>query len=122
MARKKNKQREPYRKSSRMGKRGIAFLIPAILIGLLIIFLIILITNPEICLFGKGSCFRIVSLKLSRGFMFWLTFLSYFLVMAGILYIYWKIISYGMKYVHLFIAFLKKLTMNIEQYFLRLSV
>jgi sterol desaturase/sphingolipid hydroxylase (fatty acid hydroxylase superfamily) len=120
MARKKDKQREPYRKSSRMGKRAvIPFLIPLIFIALTILLVVLLIKSPEICLFG--NCWRLVPLRWSKAFLFWIVFLVFFLVQALVVYIYIKVIGGGMKYANRVIIFLKNASTNIEGWFLKIS-
>lgn len=114
MAKKKDKRREPYRKSSRMGKKGIAFLIPLILVALLIVLFIIIIKNPEICLFGK--CWRFVSLKLSTSLGFWLVFIGFILLQVGIVWLYWMLISKTSQYAIMVKAKVMDWTTNIKKY------
>lgn len=115
MAKKKTKQREPYRKSSRMGKRGvIPFLIPLILVALLVVFFIILIKNPEICIFG--NCWRLVSLKLSTSLNFWLVFVGFILLQIGIVWLYWVLISKASRYFLIVKAKIMDLTTNVKRY------
>jgi hypothetical protein len=122
MAKKKNKQREPYRKSSRYGKRGIIFLpflIFALAIIVLILGLLFIIRNPKICLLGY--CFRLVPMRFGKAIMFWLIFASFFGIVGFVFYIYYFAISRGYTYINKFIGLLKKSTMKIEQYFLKFS-
>jgi hypothetical protein len=115
MAKKKEKRREPYRKSSRMGKRGvIPFLIPLILVALLIVFFMILIKNPQICLFG--NCWRPVSLRLSTSLGFWLIFAGFVLLQVGIVWLYWVLITKTSQYILLVKARVLDWTTNIKRY------
>lgn len=113
------KKRQPYRKSSRMGKRGIAFLIPAIFIALTILFVFILIKMPEICLFG--NCFRLFPLRWSRAIQFWLIFTLFFLVQAVIVFVYSKVVGNGIRYSGNVINYLKNLSVNVERWFIRVA-
>lgn len=120
MARKKQKRREPYRKSSRMmkDKRGvIPFLIPLILVALLIVFFIIIIKNPEICLFG--ACWRFVSLRLSTSLGFWLIFIGFILLQVGIVWLYWMLISKTSQYAIMVKARVMDWTTNIKRYIIQ---
>jgi hypothetical protein len=112
MARKKEKQ-----KKGNWGERGmLPFLLPMIFIAITIVILLILIKNPEICLFGKSSCFRLVPLAISKGFSFYLTLLGFFLVQIVIVWFYWtvgtKVYSFGRRAVFL----IRTWTTNIKRY------
>lgn len=118
----RKEKRQPYRKSSRMGKRAVApFLILLIFIGLTILFVVLLIKAPEICIPFTKTCWRIVPLRWSKAFLFWIIFLVFFLVQAIVVSIYAKIIVGGIKYANKIIAFLKNASINIEAWFIRIA-
>jgi hypothetical protein len=122
MARKKEKRREPYRKSNKWGKKGvIPFFATLIILALIILFIIILVKAPEICIPFTDKCWRLVPLIWSRGFIFWIAFFGFLLIQAGIIAVYWGLITQGIKYSHIVIAKIKQLTTNIERWFLRIS-
>ena len=117
MAKKKEKRREPYRRSSRMGKRGVLpFLIPLILTALLIVFFIILVKNPEICIPFTKTCWRLVSLRLSTSLEFWLIFVGFILMQVGIVWLYWVLITKTTKYALIVKARVLDWTTNIKRY------
>jgi hypothetical protein len=118
----KKKKREPYRKSSRMGKRAvIPFLIPIIFIGLTILLVVVIVKAPEICLPFVKTCWRLVPLRWTNSFLFWMMFLSFFLVQAVFIFAYIKVVGNGMQYANRIIAFLKHTSTNIETWFLKVS-
>jgi hypothetical protein len=117
MARKKKKQRNPYKKGRNIwkDKRGaIPFLIPIIFIALIILFLIVLVKAPEICLFG--GCWRLISLKISKGFMFWLTFSTWLLIQVAFVFICVQIARGGSRGLKNLINNIKNWTLNFERY------
>jgi hypothetical protein len=98
-----------------MGKKGvIPFLIPLILVALLIVLFIILVKNPEICLFG--GCWRLVSLRLSTSLGFWLMFVGFILLQVGIVWLYWMLISKTSQYIMLVKNKVLGWTTNIKKY------
>jgi hypothetical protein len=98
-----------------MGKRGvIPFLIPLILVALLIVFFMIIIKNPQICLFG--NCWRPVSLRLSTSLGFWLIFAGFVLLQVGIVWLYWVLISKTSQYILLVKTRVMDWTTNIKRY------
>lgn len=99
-------------------KRGFAFIPALIVFAMILIFVIIIVKNPAITIFGQT--FRLVPLRWGKIIIFWLTFLAFFLVVALTLYIYYFSISKAWTQIHKFIEMLKKASVNIERYFIRL--
>jgi hypothetical protein len=81
---------------------------------LIIIFFIILIKAPEICLFG--GCWRLIPLKLSKGFMFWLTFATWILIQVAFVFVCVEVVVKGSKGLTNLISNIKKWTLNFEQF------
>lgn len=101
-------------------KRGLAFMPLLIILGILAVVLFIIIKNPEICL-SPQLCFRIVPLRWSKTLLFWIAFVSFFFIQAGVIYLYYLGISRSMSHVKRFISYLKRASIRIERYFIRLS-
>jgi hypothetical protein len=115
MAKKKEKKREPYRKSHKWGKKGaIPFLIPLLFVAITIILLIILINNPTIKI-GDFE-WRLVPLKISKTISFWLIFTEFVLLQVAIVWAYWQIMTKAFSYGKQLFAKVKNWTMNIKRY------
>jgi hypothetical protein len=118
----RKKKRQPYRKSSRVGKRGVVpLLIILIPIALGILFIVLLIKAPELCIPFTKTCWRIVPLRWSKAFLFWIIFLVFFLVNVVIITLYAKVIGGAIKYSNKVIAFLKNASTNVEAWFIKIA-
>lgn len=104
---------------NKYNKKGIVFLPILIVLVIAIIILVILIKAPTICILG--NCFRLVPLRWGKALMFWLMFISFFLVVGGMIYAYYWILSKGIIYGRTIIEFIKIKTLNIEQYFMKIT-
>lgn len=102
-----------------MNKKGILFMPIVIAIVIAVLILILLIKAPQICILN--NCFRIVPLRWGKALMFWIMFLAFFLIVTGIIYAYYWILSNGIRYAKGIMSFVKLKTTSIEQYFLKIS-
>jgi hypothetical protein len=101
-------------------KRGLAFIPMLIIFAILLVIIFIIVKNPEICI-SPTLCFRFVPLRISKAIIFWTAFISFFLIQAGIIYLYYMGITKSITYVKKFINSLKKASLSIERYFIKMS-
>ena len=118
MAKNKNKRRELFSFIWKNKMGAIHIPIMLVVAVLVILFVIVLVKAPEICIPFTEKCWRLVPLKLSKGFMFWNTFAGLIILQIGLIWIYWQIVSKSYHYGRQIIPKMKEWTFNMQKYIL----